>query len=457
MKKRVVIVGAGLCGSLLSTLLRDEFDVTLIEQSEVARPQFTDLDCDAGEVNTSINRGVGLGGTTNYWHNALIELTANDLRKVGIASGSLEPYYSKAWEFFLSEEELRECNRVRDVNREIEKGGCEIAHMVLPRNRANMWQLANKRNPGAEIRVVYGTAQKIVAPKGDARGYAVVETSSGATRIEADYLFACAGGLATPALLARSLSDAPTFCMGYHDQPMAYVAKIRLRPDSRLKAVSCTTTETTEVRAGLVYEVDDIKAVVYIRPALNLGLTSLRGPARFILSDLRNQPFSPKKIFKLLTNIEAIREAVLFKTKFGFRGDYYSVLLLGEQTPIETRGLAVEAGKKPRLNWQVTASEHHAYEESLARFFDEFSADIIEKRQIPAHEWEFRTAAHHSGAAARFLSNPGELSLDFYGVKNLVNAFTCDASLLRAAGICNSGLTLVALCFRLAELMSPLR
>ena len=457
MKKRVVVVGAGLCGSLLSTLLRDEFDVTLIEQSAVTRPQFTDLDCDTGEINSSINRGVGLGGTTNYWHNALIELTAADLQKVGIRSGSLEPYYSKAWEFFLSAEELRECNRVRDVNREIEKGGCTIAHMVLPRNRANMWHLANTRNPGAEIRLVYGTVEKIVPGKEGRVGHAVVKTGNGVSQIDGDYFVACAGGLATPALLAQSLSDAPMFCEGYHDHPMAYVAKLRLRSGSRLKAVSCTTTQTTEVRAGLVYEVDNVKAVVYIRPALNLGLRSLRGPARFILSDLRNQPFSPKKIFKLLTNIEAIREAVLFKTKFGFRGDYYSVLLLGEQTPIETRGLAVAPGKKPRLNWHVTDREHRAYEECLARFFEEFSADIIEQRQIPAAEWEFRTAAHHSGASSRFLSDPGELSLDFFGVNDMPNAFACDGSLLRAAGICNSGLTLVALCYRLAELISSLR
>jgi choline dehydrogenase-like flavoprotein len=352
---------------------------------------------------------------------------------------------------------LGECNRVRDVNKTIEKGGCTTAHMVLPRSRSNMWQLANARNPGADIRVVYGKTRRLVAATESTSGYAEVETANGEIRVDADHLLVCAGGLATPVLLARSLGDAPTFCMGYHDHPMAYVAKIRLRPDSRLKTVSCTTTETAEVRAGLVYEVNGIKTVVYLRPALNLGLQSLRGPARFILSDLRNHPSSLKKIFTLLTNPEAIREAVLFKTKFGFRGDYYSVLIYGEQTPIESRGLAVERGGKPRLNWHVSDTEHRAYEESVARFLDEFSADIVEKRQMPASEWEFRTGAHHSGASLRFLSDPGELSLDFFRAGGMPNAFVCDGSLLRAAGIANSGLTLVALCYRLAELMAAHR
>lgn len=457
MKPRIAIVGAGLCGSLLATLLRDRFDVTLVEQRKEKRPLFTDIDCDAGDVTSSINRGEGLGGTTNYWHNALIELTASDLQKAGIRSGSLEPYYSKAWEFFLSPEEVRECNRIRDLNQTIEKGDCTIAHMVLPRARSNMWQLANAKNPGADIRVVYGKAKKLVAGGGSTPGHALVETAEGVTRIDADYMLVCAGGLATPVLLARSLSDGTTSCMGYHDHPMAYVAKIKLRPDSRLKSVSCTTTETAEVRAGLVYEIDGIKTVVYLRPALNLGLRSLKGPARFILSDLRNNPSSPWKIYKLLSNPEAIREAVLFKTKFGFRGDYYSVLIYGEQTPIESRGLTVTPGAKPRLNWHVTAAERHAYEESIRRFFNEFSDDIVEKQQLPVDEWEFRTGAHHSGGSFRFLADPGELSLDFFRVQNMPNAFVCDGSLLRAAGITNSGLTLVALSFRLAELMTAAR
>jgi hypothetical protein len=185
-----------------------------------------------------------------------------------------------------------------------------------------------------------------------------------------------------------------------------------------------------------------------------LGLRSIQGGARYILSDLRNDPFSPKKIFQLLTNPEAIREALLFKMKSGFRGGYYSVLLLGEQTPIAERGLALRPGEKPTLNWHVTEAERRAYASSFARFLAEFSGDIVEKREIPAENWEFRTAAHHSGAANRFLLDPGVTSLEFFSVKGLRNTFVCDGSLLRAAGIANSGLTLVALGHRLAELLS---
>jgi hypothetical protein len=448
MKKHVVVIGAGLCGSVLSTLLRNDFKVTVVEQGRKKKPLFDDVDCTTGELNTSINRAEGLGGTTNYWHNALIELDDNDLVKAGIEPRGMQPYYQKAWSFFLSDAELDECNRARDANRaSIEHGDSTVAHMVLPQTRHNVWRLANAKYPGDDIAVVYGHAQKIEA------GCVEVKGRNGIERIEADYFLLCAGGLSTPVLLASSLGQDNGFCAGYHDHPMAYVAKIKLRPDSRLKAVSCTTTRSAEVRAGVTYETDGIKTVVYLRPAADMRLGSITGPARYILSDLRNDPFSPKKILMLLGNLEAVREAILFKTRLGFRGDYYSILILGEQTPIKTRGIQLTKGKRPSLNWHVTPDELASYDRSVDKFFTEFSSDIIERKALPAASWAFRNAAHHSGTANQFVAMPGDTTPEFFAVTKLPGSFVCDGSLLRAAGIANSGLTLVALSYRLAELM----
>ena len=228
-KKRVVIVGAGLCGSVLAALLRNRFHVTVVEQGRKKRPLLDDIACPAGDVTTSINRAEGLGGTTNYWHNALIELTAGDLRKAGILSGSLEPYYSTAWRFFLEDEELARCEQLRLRNQEaIEHGHATVAHMVLPRNRSNVWELAGRRYPGDPIAVLTGQAMSI-GPGRDGSARAIeVRTATGVVHVPADYVIAAAGGLATPALLARSIERAPVLCDGYHDHPMAYVAKVRL-------------------------------------------------------------------------------------------------------------------------------------------------------------------------------------------------------------------------------------
>jgi hypothetical protein len=448
MKKRVVVIGAGLCGSVVSTLLRNDFEVTVVEQGKRKKPLFDDVDCDTGELNTSINRAEGLGGTTNYWHNALIELDDKDLKKAGIEPRGFASYYQQAWEFFLSKKELDDCNRTRDENAASLAGGAStIAHMVLPQTRHNVWNLANQKNPGNKIDVVYGHAQRIVDGGVEIRG------DRGTERLDADYVVACGGGLGTPVLLASSLGQDNGFVPGYHDHPMAYVAKVKLRPGSRLKKVSSTATMSADVRAGLVYDTDDLKTVVYLRPAVDMRLGSIMGPARYILSDLRNDPFSPKKILMLLGNLEAVREAILFKTRLGFRGNYYSVLILGEQTPIKTRGIQMAKGKRPSLNWHVTADELRSYEASVEKFYAEFADDIVERKVVPTAQWEFRNAAHHSGTATSFVPAPGNTSKEFFGVTGLPSAYVCDGSLLRAAGIANSGLTLVALTYRLAELL----
>ncbi|HEY4239857.1 MAG TPA: NAD(P)-binding protein, partial [Kofleriaceae bacterium] len=395
MKPRVVVVGAGLCGSVLAALLRDDFDVTVVEQGKKKKPLFKDVDCETGELNTSINRAEGLGGTTNYWHNALIELDDADLRKAGIEPHTMAAYYRKAWQFFLSPSELDDCDRARDANKaSLEHGASTVAHMVLPQARHNVWNLANQKNPGTGIDVVYGHAQKIAGDH--------VELADG-RRLTADHVIACAGGLATPVLLAASLGKDDAFVPGYHDHPMAYVAKVKLKPDSRLKQISCTTTRSAEVRAGIIYDSDGLKTVVYLRPAIDMRLGSISGPARYILSDLRNDPFSPKKIMMLLGNLEAVREAILFKTKLGFRGDYFSVLILGEQEPRADRGLKLAPGKKPELDWRVTPGELASYAKGVDKFFAEFEDDILEKKVVPVADWAFRNAAHHSGTARDFV------------------------------------------------------
>jgi hypothetical protein len=215
--------------------------------------------------------------------------------------------------------------------------------------------------------------------------------------------------------------------------------------------VSSTATLSADVRAGLIYESDDLKTVVYLRPAVDMRLASITGPARYILSDLRNDPFSPKKIMMLLGNLEAVREAILFKTRLGFRGNYYSVLILGEQTPLATRGIQMAKGKRPALNWHVTPDELRSYEASVDKFFAEHAGEIVERQVVPMGTWEFRNAAHHSGTATSFVPMPGDTTPAFFAVTGLKNTYVCDGSLLRAAGIANSGLTLVALAYRLAE------
>ncbi|MEZ4366710.1 MAG: hypothetical protein R2939_10540 [Kofleriaceae bacterium] len=55
-------------------------------------------------------------------------------------------------------------------------------------------------------------------------------------------MIACGGGLGTPVLLATSLGREDGLVPGYHDHPMAYVAKPARCAGSRLKQIFSTAT-----------------------------------------------------------------------------------------------------------------------------------------------------------------------------------------------------------------------
>ncbi|HRP09340.1 MAG TPA: hypothetical protein PLL69_12725, partial [Gemmatimonadales bacterium] len=162
---------------------------------------------------------------------------------------------------------------------------------------------------------------------------------------------------------------------------------------------------------------------------------------------VRNDPFSPRKLLLLLSNPEAIREALLFKSGAGLRGDHFSLLLLGEQRPESDRGITVPTSGRPILDWRVTDLERRAYSTALERFLADVGMELRDSRVIPADRWGYRTAAHHSGGAATFLARGG----DPVTVAELPGVDVCDGSMLLAGGIANSGLTLAALALRLAE------
>ena len=79
MKKKVLVVGSGLAGSLLCDELCKVHDVTLLEkgpQNSIAYPQFNFHRKKLAKVHTCC---YGSGGSTNLWHNGLIPIRGEDV------------------------------------------------------------------------------------------------------------------------------------------------------------------------------------------------------------------------------------------------------------------------------------------------------------------------------------------------------------------------------------------
>ena len=202
-KQRIAIIGAGLCGSVLAARLRHMFDVTVVEQARKKRPLYHEITCDDGGINSSINRAAGLGGTTNYWHNALIELGHDELRGLGLDPERFAPYYRQAWSLFLSDSDLATIHAIRDDNARAFPSG-RLAHMVVPQTRANLWEKAQRAYPGDPVTVVYGHAERLVLNADGAPKHALVHTDDGPVEVHADHYVLSAGGLATPVVLGEN-------------------------------------------------------------------------------------------------------------------------------------------------------------------------------------------------------------------------------------------------------------
>ena len=204
-RERLVIVGAGLCGSLLAARLRHRFQVVVVEPGRKPRPLTDEISCDAGAVNTTINRASGLGGTTNYWHNALIELDQRDLLACGLDPHGMRRWYDAAWRIFLDDRHLAVVSEwARSTGAALPNNSGTSAQMVVPQRRSNMWALAQEAFPGDPVEVVEARVHSLEKSGTDGRIRVTLDGSAQRNHIEADHVLVCAGGLGTPVVLAHT-------------------------------------------------------------------------------------------------------------------------------------------------------------------------------------------------------------------------------------------------------------
>ena len=112
----IVIIGAGLAGSLLASRLASRHRVTLIEQSRRSVPLRV---IDRGRpAALDPHVAAGLGGTTAYWHNGLIELEASDYAAWPLPATELQRFIPAAHDA-LSGASIA---RVRDIAAELRTG-----------------------------------------------------------------------------------------------------------------------------------------------------------------------------------------------------------------------------------------------------------------------------------------------------------------------------------------------
>src|SRR6266700_3586844 len=90
----IVIIGAGLAGSLIASRLATRHRVVVIEQSQRNAPVHVIDRGRAAAIDPHV--GAGFGGTTALWHNGLIEPEERDYAAWPLAAAELQKYIPAA-------------------------------------------------------------------------------------------------------------------------------------------------------------------------------------------------------------------------------------------------------------------------------------------------------------------------------------------------------------------------
>jgi choline dehydrogenase-like flavoprotein len=437
----IVIIGAGLAGSLLASRLAARHRVIVIEQARRSAPlRVIDRGRAAG---LDPHLGMGLGGTTYLWHNGLIELEPGDYAGWPLRADDLARHIAAA-HTALSGASLA---RVREIAAELRNGFAAAgvpekllgSPMFYPAQRRNLWHAENQRG----VDTVIGRVERLDLADGRVRGAVLF---GGAAPVAGDVFILAAGGLGSPAILqasgASAFANAGRF---YFDHPVGFVGEVALTADLNRLWNRFDAGLQGSVRLPLVITARGRKFAFYLRPA---GPTALE--AKSVLSDLRNNPFDPRLHLQLLLHSNDIVEALSLRAGINIPTRRFVLYMSAEQRPQEERAIAGSPGAVTR-DWRLDDEFFRAAQDAIQGLLDALAP--ITARSTVFDHWAtgLETAAHHCGTcrmAASAESGVADADGRVFGAENL---YVCDGSAIPAAGYANTGLTIGALALRLAE------
>lgn len=460
-RPRAVIVGAGLGGCVLAHALSDTHDITLVERGEsVVDPRFPV--CDVGlPAVTEPHFGAGLGGSTQLWHNGLIEIDEEIFSAHWPwPKAELDPYYAQAFSL-LSGVELP---RVREAIEQLKQRYRELGlppglmqGLYYPRWPRNLWATLGLQG---RVTVVAGNVVDFdVGPEGRIAGL-LVEQGGSRERVEADVFVLCAGGLSSPVLLQKLRARLPLPGLAhagahYEDHPMGFVGEVEVTvPLYRLWNYRVPGTDGN-LRLPLVVKRDGLHMSFQLRPAANYYRASRREQVGSVLNELRRNPWNPAHYARLLRHWDDILDILSFKFGIHLPTRHYTLLLCAQmptaaEASVWSRPRDDGAGEVGVRRWHLTPAFREQMEAAVRDVLAWLAPVTRASRVFSGWQADLRSAAHHSGTA-RLSDSPDAGVCDPQArVHGLANLYVCDGSLIPASGIANTGLTIAALALRLA-------
>ena len=458
MKKNVIIVGAGLGGTLLCNTLAETGKVTLLEAGEKERISYPPVKFTNKPLAAVKTFCFGGGGTTNLWHNGLIPIQSEDVTSADFLqalNNSRECIdQSAAMLFWLDHPFNGEYKHLSDQIKNLPglngvfRDGIDC--LLYPKKYRKLQ--ADKR-----VNAFYSVNNIEFISNGKFIHSVRFNIGNKAHTIDADIIIISAGALGSPLLVKKVLAalghPSDDAGRGFMDHPIGFIGKVKFKKslNKSIRQLALWDKGNYECRTAIRIKsaCGQYTSAAFLRPALtmenNLSISkykSLLGASSGL--DRFKHVFSPK-----LFHPDILAEIYAHLFSKPIPGRVYNVLFVFEQKRGQNR--ITYNGNTIEVDWRITEEELAIYKqaiEKLGLMLTDIADEINFKSDI-TEDWLW-SHAHHSGTISMG-SNSHDLVDQDLKLRAGDNVFVCDGSIIQEHSYANTGLTIGALALRLAE------
>lgn len=453
-----IVIGAGLAGVTIANELAKNAKVTLLEKGseKVTIPQKKYISRPFGSSTTYCN---SIGGTTNLWHNGLIDLAPNTAQ--GIFKNILEDIEqykdlaANALNFIGSYKEEKE--QLISFYKEILKDNSQIDTILIPKK-------APPLKPNNSISIHQNVSNIKFTTNKNRVNSVQFNSDNSQHSIEADKIIFCGGGIGTPSLVANLYQqlhpEQSTDLIGKNliDHPMGFIGKIKVKPQfvNKIKTLCFSENKNHTSRCGIVVKNKGLNHIFYFRPAMtmNNSLSLYKFKSKLGSSTLKDRlklMLNPK-----ILHLDIIQEILAYVFNIRITSQYFSVWAVFEQSSPSSNFVKPSNSTEDIINWDISQQELANYQESIT-IFEKYlttltSFSVFEKEDLSSFLW---SAAHHSGTCT-FGNEIGNIDENLK-LNDTENVYVCDGSVIPSHSYTNTGLTIAQLCFKLTNYLTSIR